>query len=128
MKLSSVIILFVFTIPVSVLAQIGDIEGTVYQQKTGKPFAGVDVHITETNQRQKTDENGVFQFTELPEGRYTFVIAHPTESASTAVSVEISSGNTTEVKIYLGEAVKLESIVVEGKRLSPTISRIDIPR
>ena len=127
MKLSSVIILFVFTIPVSVLAQIGDIEGTVYQQKTGKPFAGVDVHITETNQRQKTDENGVFQFTELPEGRYTFVIAHPTESASTAVSVEISSGNTTEVKIYLGEAVKLESIVVEGKRLSPTISRIDIP-
>ena len=127
MKLSSVIILFVFTIPVSVLAQIGDIEGTVYQQKTGKPFAGVDVHITETNQRQKTDENGVFQFTELPEGRYTFVIAHPTESASASVSVEISSGNTTEVQIYLGEAVKLESIVVEGKRLSPTISRIDIP-
>ena len=126
-KLSSVIILFVFTIPVSVLAQIGDIEGTVYQQNTGKRLAGVDVHITETNQRQKTDENGVFQFTELPEGRYTFVIAHPTESASTAVSVEISSGNTTEVKIYLGEAVKLESIVVEGKRLSPTISRIDIP-
>lgn len=126
-KLSSVIILFVFTTAVSVLAQIGDIEGTVYQQKTGKPFAGVDVHITETNQRQKTDENGVFQFTELPEGRYTFVVTHPTESASTAVSVEISSGNTTEVKIYLGEAVKLESIVVEGKRLSPTISRIDIP-
>ena len=116
-----------FTTAVSVLSQIGDIEGTVYQQNTGKRLTGVDVHITETNQRQKTDENGVFQFTELPEGRYTFVIAHPTESASTAVSVEISSGNTTEVQIYLGEAVKLESIVVEGKRLSPTISRIDIP-
>ena len=125
-KLSSVIILFVFTIPISVLAQIGDIEGTVYQQNTGKPLAGADVHITETNQRQKTDENGVFQFTDLPEGRYTFVVTHPTEKAPAAVSVEIGSGTTTEVKIYLGEAVKLESIVVEGKRLSPTISRTDI--
>ena len=126
MKLKFVIILFAFIVPVFALAQTGDIEGTVYQRSTENPLAGADVRIIETEQTQKTDENGVFQFTELPEGTYTFVVTHPTETAPTAVSVAISSGDTTEVKIYLGEAVKLETIVVEGKRLPPTISRKDI--
>ena len=126
MKLKLIAVLFVFMVPFSVLAQTGDIHGTVYQRITEKPLAGADVRITETEQIEKTDENGVFQFTELPEGKYTFVVTHPTEIAPTAVSVAISSGDTTEIKIYLGEAVKLETIVVEGKRLPPTISRIDI--
>ena len=126
MKLQFVIVLFAFIIPVFALAQMGDIEGTVYQRSTEKPLAGADVHITETDQRQKTDENGVFRFTELPEGTYAFVVTHPLETKPTEISVNISSGDTTEVKIYLGEVVKLETIVVEGKRLPPTISRTDI--
>ncbi len=126
MKLSSVIILFVFTIPVSVLAQTGDIEGTVYQRNTEQPLAGADVYITETKHTQKTDKNGVFRFIELPEGTYTFVVTHALETTPTSISVAISSGDTTEIKIYLGEAVKLETVVVEGKRLPPTISRTDI--
>ena len=126
MKLSSVIILFVFTIPVSVFAQTGDIEGTVYQRNTEQPLAGADVYITETKHTQKTDKNGVFRFIELPEGTYTFVVTHALETTPTSISVAISSGDTTEIKIYLGEAVKLETVVVEGKRLPPTISRTEI--
>lgn len=120
-------VLFLLIITVlPVFAQNGDIEGTVYQRGTEKPIAGADVRIAETNQTEKTDEDGVFRFTELPEGRYTFVVTHPTETAPTQIFAEISSGDTTEVKIYLGEAVKLETIVVEGKRLPPTISRTEI--
>ena len=114
------------TVTLPVFAQTGDIQGTVYQRGTEKPVVGADVRITETEQTEKTDENGIFRFTELPEGTYIFVVTHSTETAPTAVSVAISSGDTTEVKIYLGETVKLESIVVEGKRLPPTISRTDI--
>ena len=120
-------VLFVFVImPVCVLAQTGDIHGTVYQRNTNEPLAGADVHILKTDQRQKTDENGIFRFTEHPEGTYVFVVTHPTEAAPAEVSVDISSGDTTEIKIYLGTAVKLETIIVEGKRLPPTISRMDI--
>ena len=114
------------TVTSPVFAQTGDIQGTVYQRGTEKPVVGADVRITETEHTQKTDENGVFRFTELPEGTYTFVVTHSTETAPTAVSVAISSGDTTEIKVYLGEAVKLETVVVEGKRLPPTISRTDI--
>ncbi len=119
--------MLVFTImPLSVSAQTGDIQGTVYQRSTGKPLVDADVHILETDEHQKTDENGVFRFTELPEGTYTFVVTHRSETAPTKVSVDISSGDTTEVKIHLGVAFKLETVVVEGKRLPPTVSRTEI--
>ena len=124
-KFLTVLLAFV-TMPLSVLAQTGDVQGSVYQQSTENPLPGADVRIIETEQTQKTDENGTFQFTELPEGTYTFVVTHPAETAPTAVSVAISSRDTTEVKIYLGEAVKLETVIVEGKRLPPTISRTEI--
>ena len=127
MKLKFVVVLAVFiTIPLSTLAQTGDIQGTVYQQITGKPLAAAGVHILETDQHQKTDENGVFRFTELPEGTYVFVITHPSETTSTKVSIDISSGDMTEVKIHLGAAFKLETIVVEGQRLPPTVSRKEV--
>ena len=127
MKLRFVIVMFVFTtMPLSVSAQTGDIQGTVYQRSTEEPLAGADVYISETKQTQKTDENGVFQFTELPEGTYTFVFTHSVEPESKEISAEISSGDTTEIKIYLGDAVRLETIVIEGKRLQPTISRTEI--
>ena len=127
MQLRFVIVMLVFTtMPLSVLAQTGDIQGTVYQRSTGKSLVDADVHILETDQYQKTDENGVFQFTELPEGTYTFVVTHPAEATPTKVSVDISSGDTTEVKIHLGAAFTLETVVVEGKRLPPTVSRTEI--
>ena len=116
MKPQFIIVLFAFiTMSLSVSAQTGDIQGIVYQRSTGKVLADANVHILETDQRQKTDENGVFQFTELPEGTYTFIVTHPVETAPTNVSVTISSGDTTEVKIHLGAAFKLETVVVEGE-------------
>ena len=127
MKPQFIIVLIAFiTMPLSVLAQTGDIQGTVYQRSTGKTLVDADVHILETDQHQKTDENGVFQFTELPEGTYTFVVTHPAETTPTTVSVAISSGDTMEVKIHLGATFTLETVVVEGKRLPPTVSRTEI--
>ena len=127
MKLKFVIALFTFTtMSIPLVAQTGDIQGTVYQQSTGKPLAGADVHVVKTDQHQKTDENGGFRFTEIPEGTYVFIITHPSKATSTKVSIDISSGDMTEVKIHLGAAFKLETVVVEGQRLPPTVSRTEI--
>ena len=127
MKPQFITVLFLFAImPIAALAQTGDIQGTVYQRSTGGPLASADVHILETDQHQKTDENGIFRFTELPEGTYTVVVTHPDVRFSAEISVDISSGDTTAVKISLGPEVELETIIVEGRRLPPTISRTDI--
>lgn len=122
-----IVVLFVFIImSLPALAETGDIQGTVYQRSTGRPLAGANVRILETDQNQETDENGIFQFTALLEGTYVFIVTHFTETIPTEVSVKISSGDTTEVKIHLGVAAKLETIIVEGKRLPPTISRMEV--
>ena len=127
MKLKFVIALFTFaTLPIPLVAQTGDIHGIVYQHTTGQPLVAADVHILETDQHQKTDENGGFHFTALPEGTYVFIITHPSQTTSTKVSIDISSGDTTQVKIHLGAVFKLETIVVEGRRLPPTVSRKEI--
>ena len=84
---------------------------------------GADVHIIKTDKQQQTDEKGVFRFTELPEGTYVFIITHPSEAISTKVSIDINSGDMTEVKIHLGAAFKLETVVVEATVLVPTLRR-----
>ena len=68
--------------PVSASAQTGDIQGTVYQRSTGKPLAEPMFVFSKPIKVRKTDEDGVFQFTELPEGTYTFIVTHPTETGT----------------------------------------------
>ena len=70
-------LLLVFILPISAFAQTGTIEGTVYNQNTGKPLTGAEVHILETDERQKTDANGNFQFTGIPIGTYQISVSKP---------------------------------------------------
>ncbi len=104
----------------------GDLEGTVYDRDTGALLAGAEVQIVQTKQRQETKRDGKFRFTDIPPGTYTISIKHLSFDTPTQTTVEISAGDTTQVKIYLGPVFKLETVIVEGTRLSPTISRKEI--
>ena len=48
-----------------ILPRTGDIEGTVYQHDTDLPLIGAEVRIVETDQSEKTGEDGTFRFTEI---------------------------------------------------------------
>lgn len=104
----------------------GDIEGTVYDRDTGALLAGAEVSIVETEQRQETKKDGNFRFTDIPPGTYNISIKHLAFDTPTQTTVEISAGDTTQIRIYLGPVFKLETVIVEGKRLPPTISRQEI--
>lgn len=119
-------IFWIFLFPTAVICQVSNIEGIVYWQETSLPVADADVHIVEADQHQKTDENGVFHLTDLPEGTYTLLITHPMQPKPTEISVETTLGNTTQVEISLGLLSKLETIIVEEKHFPPTGIRKDI--
>lgn len=104
----------------------GDIDGYVYDQTTGQPLAEAEVRFVEINVSGKTDASGNFQFAGIAVGTHTLSITHPTHKTPTTLKVEITAGDTAQVKIYLGAAVQLETIVVEGQRLPPTVSRKEI--
>ena len=103
-----------------------DINGQVYSQMTGKPLAEAEVRFVEIDVLRRTDASGNFQFTGIAPGTYTLLITHTTYKTPTATKIEVTAGDTTRVKIYLGTAVQLETVIVEGQRLSPTISRKEI--
>ena len=114
MKLKLIAVLLVFLVSLPIYAQNGTVEGTVYQRSTGKPLMGADVHIIETEQPQKTDENGNFRFTGVPIGTYTLSVSHPNYKTPEKITIEINAGRTIQGKIYLGPAFQLEKSTATG--------------
>ena len=104
----------------------GDIDGHVYSQTTGKTLADAEVRFIEIDMSGKTDASGNFQFIGIAPGIYTLSITHETFETATTTKIQVIAGDTTQVKIYIGAAVRLETVVVEGQRLAPTISRKEI--
>ena len=104
----------------------GDIDGHVYSRATGKPLAEVEVRFIEIDVSGKTDAFGNFQFAGIAPGTYILSITHATYQTPTTTKIDVTADDTTQVKIYLGAAVRLETVVVEGQRLPPTISRKEI--
>ena len=113
-------------LPLSAFAQTGTIEGTVYNQSTGELLVGAEVRILETGERQKSDDDGKVWFTKVTPGTYTLIITHPAFTTPTTASVEVTAEHTTQAKMYLGDVFELETVVVEGERVPPTVSRKDI--
>ncbi len=115
MKVCLLLILFLLAIaPLPLLAQTGNVEGTIYQRSTGKPLEGADVQILETDQHQKTDANGKFRFTGIPVGTYTLSVSHPNFKTPEKATIEVSAGKTIQGKIYLGPAFQVEKATATG--------------
>ena len=123
---SFICLLMVLLIPSAAFSQTGTIEGTVYSRDTDEPLVGAEVHILETDERQKSDADGKVWFTGLAPGTYTLTITHPSFTTPTKTTVEVTAGHTTQAKMSLGEVFELETVVVEGERVPPTVSRKDI--
>ncbi|RKU20783.1 hypothetical protein C6500_08170 [Candidatus Poribacteria bacterium] len=104
----------------------GDIDGYVYSQTTGKPLAEAEVRFIEIDASGRTDASGNFRFIAIAPGTYTLSITHATHKIPTTTRVEVTAGGTTQVKIYLGTGIRLETVVVEEQRLPPTMSRKEI--
>ena len=121
-----VLLLLTFLLPSVALSQTGTIEGTVYDGNTNAPVVGAAVYILGIDERQTTDTEGKFWFIEVTPGTYTVSITHEMYGTPTETDIEVTAGHTLQVKLYLGEVLMLEEVIVEGERLPPTISRKDI--
>ena len=86
--------LIAFYFPTSVLAQSGSLRGTVTGSINNEPVAGVSVEITQLRRTTETDENGVYQFTGIPDGFYT-VVTHIEGFSDKAQTVRVAGGQAT---------------------------------
>ena len=120
-------LLAVFLVPAIAFSQTGTIEGTVYNKNTKEPLVGAEVKILQTDTRQKTDENGKFIFSDVPEGTYTLVTTVPGTELIERTAVVVASAETKETEIYVEtERYRLEGVTVTDKREPKTVSKKSI--
>ena len=119
--------LMLLVVPTVSFAQTGTIEGTVYNNDTKAPLAGAEVQILQTDERQKTDENGKFGFSAVPEGTYVLITTVPETQMIQRTSVIVIAGENQETEIYVAtEQVRLEDVKVIDKRLPKTVTKKSI--
>ncbi len=87
--LTATIILSTSTI---IFAQTGTLSGTITSDTNRQSVAGVSVEIPRLKRSTETDENGVYQFTDLPNGTFT-IVTHIEGFSDKAQSVTISGGD-----------------------------------
>jgi iron complex outermembrane receptor protein len=112
---SSGIILALFAVFVclttTAFAQSGTIRGTVTGQIDGAPIPGVSVTLTQLQRSAETDENGRYEFTAVPPGRYT-VVTHIEGFSDQARTVAVGSDAAVTVDFSLNLASLKEEVTV----------------
>ena len=120
-------LLMFLVVPTVALSQTGTIEGTVYNNDTKAPLAGAEVQILQTDERQKTDENGKFVFSTVPEGTYTLITTVPETELTQRTSVVVVAEESRETEIYIAMGqYRLEGVKVTGKRVPKTVNKKSI--
>ncbi len=82
-------------------AQTGTLSGMITSEVNKQPLSGVSVEIPSLRRNAETDENGRYEFTNLPSGTYT-VVTHIEGFSDKAQSATVSSsGGTLDFQMSL---------------------------
>lgn len=108
--------IFLFTIliltSVAAFAQnTGTIKGTVTSSVNNAALHGVSVEISQLRQSVQTDEQGVYQFTNLAPGSYTLVV-HIEGFSDQTRTVTVSAGSTVVADFALSLLALREEVTV----------------
>ncbi len=102
----------VFLLSFTAFAQSGGIiRGTIKSEANGKPLAGVSVTITQISRSTETDDNGVYEFKDVPAGRYT-IVTHTDGFSDRAQSIAFTSGTTATLDFSLSITALREEVTV----------------
>lgn len=109
------ILLTLAFLSVSISAQTqtssGTIRGTVKSEVNDELIANVTITVTQLKRSVQTDENGAYQFTDIPAGRYT-IVTHTDGFSDKAQTVNLIGGATLAVDFNLSLASLREEVTV----------------
>ncbi|MCY7346456.1 MAG: TonB-dependent receptor [Pyrinomonadaceae bacterium] len=91
----------------------GTISGTITSEINRVPVGGVSVEVKSLQRTAETDENGVYQFTGVPPGRYT-VVTHMEGFSDRAKTVVLVGGATGSVNFELSLTALREDVTVSA--------------
>lgn len=101
----------VFLLPFATFAQSGTLRGTIKSEANGQPLSGVSVTITQLSRSTETDENGVYEFKDIPAGRYT-IVTHTDGFSDRAQSITVDSSSAATLDFSLSITALREEVTV----------------
>lgn len=107
-----ILLVAVLILPIGAFAQnMGTVRGTVKSQVNDSPLTAVSVQLSEIRRSADTDENGAFEFKDVPPGRYTLV-THIEGFSDQARSIVVAPGGTIVQDFSLGIRAVQEEVTV----------------
>lgn len=118
-------LIFVLATSAAAFAQnTATVRGTVTFQANGEPVSGVTVILSPSGRITRTDENGAYEFTDIPAGRYE-VIARFTRFPDTVSRVDLTTGADATADLALRiVGVKEEVTVTASSANESTVNAI----
>lgn len=89
----------------------GTVRGSVSLASNKAPLHHATVNLVQLNRTTQTDNAGLYQFTNVPPGRYD-VIAHMHALSDVKQTIDVSSGSSIEANFSLGVAPLRQEITV----------------
>ncbi len=118
---------FIFIFNALAFGQNATLSGSVTNQVNNEPVFGVRVEIIRLKLNTETDENGRYEFTNLPNGTYT-VVTHIEGFADKAQQVTVAGGSTTLDFVLSIRAINAEVTVTatgEGESVYESFSSVN---
>ena len=104
----------------------GQISGTVTDEATQEPLAGVKIVIVETTLETMTGKDGSYELIDVPPGQYEIKISR-IGYESAALSTTVSPNEDTKFNISLrGSIISLPPVVVSSEKLAERTSVSDM--
>ena len=98
-------------------AQNNDIKGFVYEESTGEPVMFSNVYLKGTTLGCSTNENGYFNITRIPDGKYTLYITCVGYDTLT-YPVSLANGQTINKKFTLKESsISLDAVSITAEKV-----------
>lgn len=111
------VLLFSFLCSGHVAAQDNSVKGFVYEESTGEPVMFSNVYLKGTTYGGSTNENGYFNITRIPDGKYTLLVTCVGYD-TIAEPISLSEGQIVNRKFNLKEtSLKLETVTITADKI-----------
>ena len=108
---------FISFCSVGLMAQDNSVKGFVYEESTGEPVMFSNVYLKGTTYGGSTNENGYFNITRIPDGKYTLLITCVGYD-TIADNISLAKGQVINKKYNLKEtSLKLETVTITADKI-----------
>lgn len=119
MKRASFLLFWAWIGSTTIYAQSLSLSGTVSDSITGQPLAGASVYLANTTFGSSTNNNGMFQLTNIPNGSYQLMVSFIGYQTLTK-TIDVSKNASLALRLN-PQSQEMEEVVVTNKKIKKQI-------